>query len=77
MKFIYVLPGWEGYVADSRVFRDEKPEDQLLDDVDRDLKNASTVEDEDVDNEYIRVVKVTQELTTFRDALAMKMFAEY
>ena len=53
------------------------PNDQLLDDVDRDLENASEVEDEDVDDEHIRVVKVTQEWTTFRDALAMEMFAEY
>lgn len=57
--------------------RDEMPDDQLLDEVDRDLENASEVEDEDVDDEHIRIVKVTQECTTFRDALAMEMFAEY
>ncbi|XP_024198698.2 protein ALP1-like [Rosa chinensis] len=57
--------------------RDEMPNDQLLDDVDRDLENTPEVEDEDVDDENIRVVKVTREWTTFRDALAMEMFAKY
>lgn len=57
--------------------RDEMPEDELLNDVDQDLENSLELGNEDVDEEYIRAVRVTEEWTTFRDTLAIQMFEEY
>ncbi|OMP12819.1 hypothetical protein COLO4_02724 [Corchorus olitorius] len=50
--------------------------DPLLNIVDKDLESAPTIED-DVEDENITVVKVTNEWTNFRDELAVKMFEEY
>ncbi|OMO87937.1 hypothetical protein COLO4_20531 [Corchorus olitorius] len=50
--------------------------DPLLNVVDKDLESAPTIED-DVEDENITVVKVTNEWTNFRDELAVKMFEEY
>ncbi|OMO96724.1 hypothetical protein COLO4_15123 [Corchorus olitorius] len=50
--------------------------DPLLNVIDKDLESAPTIED-DVEDENITVVRVTNESTNFRDEIAMKMFKEY
>ncbi|KAK9286606.1 hypothetical protein L1049_015006 [Liquidambar formosana] len=57
--------------------REEMLEDDLLNDVDEELENAPMLENEDVDEDNITAIKVTQEWTAFRDTLAMQMFEDY
>ncbi|CAI8586880.1 unnamed protein product [Vicia faba] len=112
LRFIYVLPGWEGSAGDSRVLRDvlrhqnclripkgkyflvdagyingpdEKQWDQFLEAQDLDLLS---IVDEELTNQQtergttngvdeVATVQVIEEWTIFRDAYAMKIFAEY
>lgn len=58
--------------------REDMPIDPLLFEVDHELANSSTSEDNDSNlEEHIRVVRTTSEWTTFRDNLAQQMFEEY
>ncbi|XP_020258599.1 protein ALP1-like [Asparagus officinalis] len=57
--------------------REEMNEDDLLNDMDQELEDALVLEIENVDEECITTVRVTDEWSTFRDDLAMQMWDEY
>ena len=52
-------------------------EDDLLNDVDRELEDDPVLEIENVDEERITTVRVTNEWSNFKDDLAMQMWDEY
>ncbi|XP_020271024.1 uncharacterized protein LOC109846211 [Asparagus officinalis] len=55
----------------------EMNEDDLLNDVDRELEDDPVLEIENVDEERITTMRVTNEWNNFRDDLAMQMWDEY
>ncbi|XP_058775001.1 uncharacterized protein LOC131649253 [Vicia villosa] len=82
LRFIYVLPGWEGFAGDSRVLRDALRRQNCLQIpngkyflVDAGYTNGPGFTTNGV--EEVASVQVTEEWTTFRDTYAMKMFSEY
>ncbi|XP_020258378.1 uncharacterized protein LOC109834772 [Asparagus officinalis] len=54
--------------------REEMNEDDLLNDVDRELEDDPVLEIENVDEDRITTVRVTNEWSNFRDDLAMQMW---
>ncbi|XP_020249197.1 uncharacterized protein LOC109826581 [Asparagus officinalis] len=57
--------------------REEMNEDDLLNDVDQELEDSPVLEIENVDDERITTVRVTDEWSNFRDNLTMQMWDEY
>ncbi|XP_029124846.1 uncharacterized protein LOC109819160 [Cajanus cajan] len=89
LRFIYVLPGWEGSAGDSRVLRDalrrqnkleipaEVQDLELLSIVDEELtsQRRERVQNNVIDE--VATIQVTEEWIRFRDTLAINMFANY
>ena len=52
-------------------------ETSLINEVDEDLLNIETIDEEDVEDDYIISTQSSNEWKVFRDNLAQKMFEEY
>ena len=52
-------------------------EDELLKQVDEEIANVVEVENESINEETIKTIRMTHDWTIFRDTLAMQMFEEY
>ncbi|XP_040873667.1 uncharacterized protein [Glycine max] len=82
LRFIYVLPGWEGSAGDSRVLRDALRRQNCLHIpngkyflVDAGYTNGPGFTNNIGDE--VTTIQATEEWTRFRDTLAMNMFATY
>ncbi|XP_040869235.1 uncharacterized protein [Glycine max] len=82
LRFIYVLPGWEGSAGDSRVLRDALRRQNKLEIptgkyflVDAGYTDGPGYQNNVIDD--ITTIQATEEWTRFQDILAMNMFANY
>ncbi|KAG8377625.1 hypothetical protein BUALT_Bualt08G0052500 [Buddleja alternifolia] len=83
-KCTYLLSGWEGSAADSRVLRDalnrqnklKVPQEMLVDPLEHCLDDTNS-DDEDNDIDLIDTIEPSQAWTNFRDNLASSMFNEW
>ena len=57
--------------------REEMSEDELLKQVDEEIANVVEVENESINEETIKTIRMTHDWTIFRDTLAMQIFEEY
>ncbi|KAL2319981.1 hypothetical protein Fmac_028950 [Flemingia macrophylla] len=82
LRFIYVLPGWEGSAGDSHVLRYALHRQNKLEIstgkyflVDAGYTNGPGVQNNVIDE--VPTIQVIEEWTRFRDTLAINMFANY